>query len=87
MKHAAEVLRNPPIYCSEQTTPTGTYHWAKSINHKPPTLTKITRIEWYEAETDYFGGVRKRIVRGRPVTIWKHGWHHIKGARKKATRA
>ena len=81
MKHAAEVLSNPPIYCYEQTTPSGTYHWAKSINRKPPTLTKITRIN-YKTLVKYSDGDQLQF--GYEYTIWKHGWHHIKGARKKA---
>lgn len=86
MKHAAEIISNPPIYCREETTPNGAYHWAKSINRKPPLLTKITQIRWYEAEWSYFNGERRRIVRGEPVTIWKRGWHHVKGARKKVKK-
>lgn len=91
MKHAAEILpanvyHRRPIYAAESTTPTGTYHWAKPKGDKPPTLRKITRIEWYDAEWSIFNGEEKRCRRGRHVTIWKHGWHHIKGARKKARK-
>ena len=84
MKHAAEILVGDgyAIYSEESATPTGTYHWARSKNRKPPTLRKITRIEWYDAEWGIFNGERKRYRRARHVTIWKHGWHHIKGARK-----
>ena len=87
MKHAAEVFSatvtgGRPIYCREQTTPTGTYHWANPKGDNPPTLTKITQTRWHEAEWSLFNGERKRVIRGEHVTVWKHGWHHIKGARK-----
>lgn len=75
MKHAAEVLspspyHDFPIYSAQSTTPTGTYHWAESKNHKPPLLKKITQTR-FEGR---FGIVE---------TIWKRGWRHIKGARQR----
>lgn len=84
MKHAAvmnppTILHEYPIYSTERTTPTGTYHWAKSKNHKPPLLKKITRIK-YVTLVKYQDGDQKQI--GIRYTIWKRGWHHIKGARK-----
>lgn len=89
MKHAATllpptILNEYPIYSIEQTTPTGTYHWAKSKNHKPPTLKKITQVK-YVTLVHYDDGSKKRF--GYEFTVWKRGWHHIKGARKRAKRA
>lgn len=87
MKHAAEILPaneyHRAIYAEESTTPTGTYHWAKPKGDKPPTLRKITRVH-YETLVRYFDGDQLQF--GYRVTIWKHGWHHIKGARKKARK-
>lgn len=86
MKYAAEmlpptVLHEHPIYSTERTTPTGKYYWVKSKNHKPPLLKKITRTK-YETLVKYHDGTQKRF--GYEVTIWKRGWHHIKGIRKRA---
>lgn len=86
MKHAAEVLspspyHEHPIYSIESGTPTGTYHWAESKNHKPPLLRKITRTR-FETLFHYHDGKPKQF--GVVETIWKRGWRHVKGARKKA---
>lgn len=65
-----------------------TYHWA-SVKDKmpPPILKKITRLEWYDSGIilhDQYDQNGEPVTQkwGRYVTIWKRGWHHIKGARK-----
>lgn len=86
MKHAAEVLspspyHDFPIYSVQSTTPTGTYHWAESKLHKPPLLKKITRTR-FETLVRYHDGSATQF--GIVETIWKRGWQHVKGARKRA---
>lgn len=83
MKHTAEAVNvnDCVIYCREMTTPNGTYHFARSKNRRPPTLIKITRTR-YKTLVRYHDGDQFQI--GYHVTIWKRGWHHIKGARKTA---
>lgn len=91
MKHAAEVIRVPPtdtcpgyvVYSKESGTPTGTYHWSVRNDDRPPTLTKITRTI-FKTLVRYHTGDALTI--GHTVTIWKRGWHHIKGARKLARK-
>lgn len=63
-----------PAYCKETYTDSGR-------------LTKIERTEWIPWRHITWNGERRMQHTLRFATIWKPGWHHIKGARKKARQA